>query len=64
MNVDEAVARALAECGLDPSCARTIRDLVERRDEEWHACCGSQCEPCVVVLVRAVERVRALLEAR
>ena len=61
--LDDAVRTALAERGLDASFFRLVRDLAARDSEEWRICCGSGCDPCVLRIAPAVDRVRELLRA-
>jgi hypothetical protein len=62
-HLDALVLRALERCGLSPSLARSVAALVPRRLDDWRVCCGSDCDPCVVPLARAVDMVRAELDA-
>lgn len=59
--IDAAVAAALAETGVHHTFARTVRELLERHDEQWRVCCGSGCDPCVEALGRAVDAARRRL---
>jgi hypothetical protein len=62
--LEAAVRKALEDRALDPSFFSTVRDLVVRDSEEWRACCGSGCDPCVLVIAGAVDRARELLGLR
>lgn len=59
-----AVATALREYGLDDGFFRTVADLVTRDSDEWRACCGSGCDPCILVIAPAVDRARQILGLR
>lgn len=59
--LENAVRRALQEQGLDASFHSTVAGLAVRDSDEWRACCGSGCDPCVLRIAPAVDRVRALL---
>jgi hypothetical protein len=59
---ERALAQAVAETGLDPVWSGNVRELHTRIDEAWRGrCCGSNCDPCVLTLARAVDRLRELL---
>lgn len=59
---ESALARAVSEAGLDPVWTGNVRELHFRRDEAWRGrCCGGGCDPCVLQLARAVDRLRELL---
>ena len=59
--LENAVRQALRERGLDASFFRTVLALVARDSDEWRACCGSGCDPCVLAIAPAVDRARELL---
>jgi hypothetical protein len=60
VDLDRAIERALRELDLDPSCRRDVLALLESPRDAWPACCGSLCDPCVLTLARAADRVREL----
>lgn len=60
MTLDEAVDAAVKEVGLDPIWRGNVRSLYQRDDDAWRRCCGGGCDPCVMQLMRAVDRVREL----
>ncbi len=62
MDPEAALDEAVRYAGLDPIWRGNVRSLHERADEEWRdKCCGSNCDPCVVTLARAVDRFRLLM---
>jgi hypothetical protein len=63
LTLDEALDRAVLETGLDPIWRGNVAELLTRTSDSWRRCCGGACDPCTEQLGRAVDRVRALLEA-
>ena len=61
VDLEEAVDVAVRETRLDPIWRGNVRSLYLREDDNWRRCCGSFCEPCVLTLMAAVDRVRALV---
>ena len=64
MSPEAAVAQALAEQRVDASYAKTIQHLVASTQDEWRYCCGSGCDPCVLLIGPVVDRARELLGIR
>lgn len=60
MTLEDALEQALRENGLDPSFEGDVRELLATPRERWPACCGGLCDPCVLALHRAADRVRRL----
>lgn len=60
MDLEAAVDVAVKETGLDPIWRGNVRSLYQREDENWRRCCGGGCDPCVLQLARAVDRVKEL----
>lgn len=60
LDLDRALALALRELDLDPSFGPDVKALLEIPRDAWPACCGSLCDPCVLALARAADRVRQL----
>ncbi len=59
-DLDTAIDQAMAEAFLDEAYRGMIRELLQRKDEVWRRCCGSDCYPCALTLARVVDRVRQL----
>jgi hypothetical protein len=59
-DLDTAIDQAMAEAFLDEAYRGMIRELLNRRDNVWRRCCGSDCYPCALTLARVVDRVRQL----
>ena len=55
------IERVLAALGLPLEHADEVRARLNDRDDGWRSCCGGFCDPCVLVIARAVDRVRAEL---
>lgn len=60
LDLDQAIALALSELDLDPAFGPDVVALLESPRGAWRTCCGSLCNPCVITLARAVDRVREL----
>jgi hypothetical protein len=58
-----AVAAAVREAGLDPSYALSIEVMLDEDESSWGFCCGSSCDPCVLVLAHAAREARRRIEA-
>jgi hypothetical protein len=58
--LDDALRQALEENGLDESYRPDVRELLETPRDQWPPCCGSLCDPCILVLWRTADRVRQL----
>ena len=50
--------------GLDESYASFVARYLDQPDKSWRWCCGSNCDPCVTTLGRAVDRARSALDVR
>ena len=59
--IEEALSIALQENALQEGFRDTIRRLVFDANDQWRICCGNLCEPCVMPMGRAVDRVRELI---
>lgn len=63
--LETALSQALDDNGLDESFRSTIRDMVQDTNESnWPECCGSSCDPCVMIMHAAARRARALLKTQ
>lgn len=62
MELNEALAQASDEVGLQDYYRDMVRPLLRMPREQWPSCCGGGCEPCAQTLVAVAERVRTLLE--
>jgi hypothetical protein len=62
MTLDEALAQAALENGLDAGYADCVRPLLRDGAERWPRCCGGSCEPCSEVLIRVARRTLELTE--
>ncbi|MEZ4369826.1 MAG: hypothetical protein AB7S68_00360 [Polyangiaceae bacterium] len=54
------ILQAMQENMLDELYIGYIEELLEREDDAWRKCCGRDCEPCMLQLMRVVDRVRQL----
>lgn len=61
MTLDEALDQAARENGLAPEYVDIVRPLLREPRERWPRCCGGDCEPCALQLVRVAERTLELL---
>jgi hypothetical protein len=61
MELDEALAQASDEVGLQDYYRDMVRPLLRMPREQWPSCCGGGCEPCAQTLVAVAERVCSLL---
>ncbi|MBX3192381.1 MAG: hypothetical protein KF819_35650 [Labilithrix sp.] len=59
-SLDEALAQAADENGLDPAYRDIVRPLL-REPYAWPRCCGGGCEPCAEQLIRVAKRTLELL---
>lgn len=57
-----AVEQACRECHLDASLEGCVHAYLEEPPEDWPACCGSSCDPCVLTLASAARRAMQLVE--
>lgn len=60
MTLDEALEQALGELDLDRGHRAEVREMATSPRGTWRPCCGSLCDPCVMELHRAADRVREL----
>lgn len=60
--VAEAVERACREHHLDAQCITAVHAYLDEDEDQWPACCGSDCDPCVQTLASAARRALVLLE--
>lgn len=60
---EAALARALAESGIEEAYRESVRELLDRADADMPRCCDGDCAPCVTALIRAALRVRQLVAA-
>jgi hypothetical protein len=51
----------MQENQLDPAYRGLVRSLLDRQDDFWRRCCGSDCDPCALTFGRVVDRVRQLV---
>ena len=56
-----AIADSCAKEGLDDSYTSFVAQHLDAPDANWRWCCGSNCDPCVQQLGRAVDRARQAL---
>ena len=61
MTLDEALVQAAGENGLAAEYVDIVRPLLRDARERWPRCCGGDCEPCALQLVRVAERTLELL---
>jgi hypothetical protein len=59
--VDIALKQAAQECGLQDYYRDCVRPLLTMPVTQWPTCCGSNCQPCSLLLVLAATRICALL---
>ena len=52
------LAEACRKEGLEESYASFVAQHLDKPDKRWRWCCGSNCDPCVQTLGRAVDRAR------
>lgn len=43
--------------------ASSVHAYVEQDEDNWPACCGSSCEPCVLTLEHTARRALIILES-
>ena len=56
-----ALTSACLKEGLDATYASFVARHLQSPDAAWRWCCGSNCDPCVQALGRAVDRARRAL---
>jgi hypothetical protein len=59
--LDEALARASEEAGLQTYYRDCVRPLLRMPRTQWPTCCGGGCEPCNQKLVVVADRVLTLV---
>lgn len=57
--LEQALDRALRDQHVHRGFRDWIRRLVFEKGDDWRACCGNNCMPCVLPMARAVDQVRA-----
>jgi len=55
----EVLVAACVKQGLDESYASFVAQHLDAADDSWRWCCGSNCDPCVQQLARAVDQARS-----
>jgi len=58
---EAALKRASQEMGLQDHYVDCVRPLLGMGPAGWPRCCGGNCEPCALTLIRVAERVHQLL---
>lgn len=58
----EAISAGLTEARLAESDRSIVEFYLDRDDDSWRACCGSDCIPCMTQVAQAVDVARGLLE--
>lgn len=58
--LDAALREHCTQSGIDPSCAQFAMQHIDKPDQDWRWCCGSNCDPCVETLGRLVDLARKL----
>lgn len=58
----EAITAGLKAARLDESDRAVVEFYLDRRDDSWRECCGSDCIPCISQVAQAVDVARGLLE--
>lgn len=56
-----AVEQACRDTSLSMEYAASIHAYIAQDEDEWPACCGSSCEPCVLALENTARRALKLL---
>jgi hypothetical protein len=59
----DAVERACQDTNLDAQYAMSVHAYLSQDEDEWPACCGSSCEPCVLALEHTARRALIILES-
>jgi len=54
----QIIAHACSVEGVQASYASFVAQHLDAVDTSWRWCCGSNCDPCVQALGRAVDRAR------
>lgn len=62
MDLEQALDEACREAAIEDELRDEVRLLVERPEAEWPICCGSDCNPCVLILQRAAKLALAKLK--
>jgi len=63
-DVEQALAEAAAEYGLQAHYIPCVRPLLEMPEQQWPTCCGGGCEPCSTILCGVAARTKDLLKAK
>ena len=58
----EAVTAGLRAARLHESDRSTVEYFLDRTDDAWRECCGSDCVPCVSQVAQAVDVARGLMK--
>ena len=59
--LERRLAEQFLHEGIDTSYLRFVMEHIQRPDDGWRWCCGSNCDPCVEQLGRLVDSARRLL---
>jgi hypothetical protein len=62
--VETVLDEVMRDGALHPGFREMIRRLVFERNDAWQACCGNDCDPCILPMRRAVEAARQRLGLR
>lgn len=62
MGIEDALALASDEHGLQTYYRDMVKPLLYMPREQWPGCCGGGCEPCAQTLVMVAERTLSLLD--
>jgi len=57
-----AIEAGLKEARLPEAARSTVEFYLDRDDDAWRDCCGSDCFPCITQIAQAVDVARGLLE--
>jgi hypothetical protein len=60
--IEAAVTQACRENNLDLTYIGSVYAYLDEDEDEWPACCGSSCDPCVLQLATVARRALILLE--
>jgi hypothetical protein len=58
--LEQALTIALEENQLPEVYRQSVRELLEQAESDWPQCCGSDCDPCLLVFQRAAARARQI----
>jgi hypothetical protein len=62
--LEQAIEAASDEVGLQPWYRSCVKPILSAPPERWPQCCGSNCEPCNLVLCEVARRVLARMAAK